>query len=118
MAEVQSSNLLKNVTIICCSLITTAIVIGGLFVAAGSIVGNVDTNTREIVKVRAVQDIHGREIVQGKLNDQKQAQTATNTLNVLTTLSSQIGAIVTLQATQTTDIALIKQHQENNKENK
>lgn len=118
MAEVQSSNLFKNLIVICSSLILTVIAIGGIVLACGSIVGDVDNNKRVNIKQDATLEIHGREIVQGKLNDQKQAQTATNTLNVLTTLSSQIGTIVKTQNTLTTNVALIKQYQENSKENK
>jgi hypothetical protein len=114
----ESNNTLKNATVILVSLVTLVIAVGSILLAAGSVVGDIDQNKGDIVKLENITDIHTTEIVQGKLDRQKQAQTANNTLNVLTSLNNKLDNFdnkldsmsETLNA-QATDIALIQQAQ-------
>lgn len=112
----QSSNLLKNLVIISCTLIATTIAVGSLFIAMGSIVGDIDRNTAVNAKQDATLELHGKEIVQGKLNDQQQAQTATNTLNVLNSINTKLENVQSNQNAQATKLAVMaKEFQMQNK---
>ena len=108
MAE-SDSNFLKNLVVVVCAIVVASIAVGGVLIACGSVVGDIDTNKNNIVDLTATQKIHAKEIVQGKLNDQKQQALSANTLNVLSSLNTNLEAIKAVQNTQATDIALIKQ---------
>ena len=108
MAESQSS-VLKNVISICCMLIATAITVGALLLACGSVVGDIDQNKTKNLKQDAILELHDKEIVQSKLNDQHQAALSTNTLNILTSVNTKLEAIMAVANKQATDIALIQQ---------
>jgi hypothetical protein len=110
-----SSNVLKNIIIVACTLVVTTIAIGSILLACGSVVGDIDRHERDITKLDATVELHGKEIVQGKLNDQAQAALTTNTLNVLTSVNTKLATIIQVQGSQATDIALMKQKLEGNK---
>ena len=111
MSESQSS-ILKNGIAICCMLIATAITVGALLLACGSVVGDIDQNKNTLGEHGATLKLHGQEIVQSKLNDQAQAALSTNTLNVLTSINTKLESVITVQAAQATSIALIEQKTE------
>lgn len=115
MAEKESSNFLKNSVTIACTIIVTAITVGGLLIACGSVVGDIDANKTTIGKHTATLELHAKEIVQGKLNDQKQAALSTNTLNVLSSVNTKLESIIATQSRQATSIALIEQKLEGKK---
>jgi hypothetical protein len=106
MAE---NNTLKNATVILSSIVVLVIAVGSILLATGSVVGDIDQNKDDIGKLETLTGIHTTEIVQAKLAMQKQAQTATSTLNVLSSVNSKLDTIQKLQGKQATDIALIKQ---------
>lgn len=114
MAE-SNSNFLKNLVAVVCAIIVAAIAVGGVLIACGSVVGDIDDHEIRLGKHDATLELHAKEIVQGKLNDQKQAALSTNTLNVLSSLNTNLETIKTVQNAQATDIALIKQKLEGNK---
>ena len=105
----RESNLMKNLIVISCTLIVTVISIGGILIACGSVVSDIDQNKTNIGRHDALLEIHGKEIVQGKLNDQKQAALSTNTLNMLSSVNTRLEAVMQGMNTQSMDIALIKQ---------
>ena len=111
----SSSSIIKSSVTVGCTIILTAITVGGLLLACGSVVGDIDQNKTTIGKHTATLELHAKEIVQGKLNDQKQAALSTNTLNVLTSVNSKLESIIQMQGIQSTDIALMKQKIEGKK---
>jgi len=105
----EGSNFVRNLVAIACSVTLVAIALGGILLACGSVVGNIDQNANKIVKLENKTELHDKEIVEGKLSRQSQASLQTNTLNVLSSVNSKLESIQSVQGKQATDIALIQQ---------
>jgi hypothetical protein len=116
MKMAESSNMFKNIVAISCMIIATAITVGALLLACGSVVGDIEDNKDDIVKIDVTLELHAKEIVQGKMDRTAQATVTKNTLNVLTSINTKLETVIQIQGVQATDIALIKQAQKDRKE--
>jgi hypothetical protein len=107
----ETNNALKNATLILAALVGLVIAVGSILLACGSVVGDIDQNKDDIGQLETLTSIHTTEIVQGKLDRQAQATTAKNTLDVLSSLNTNLNSMSKTLNAQAIDIALIKQHQ-------
>ena len=92
----------RNPVTIGCTLIVTVIAIGGIFMACGAVTSDIKDNKDHIGILEANDDDQDMEIVNLRINAEKQQATADSTLNVLTSINTKLESVQQIQSKQAT----------------